>query len=131
MKNNVMRAYIILHAICRNFYQNTIINLTTGNLKINIMENLVKNFIYSGVGLVSITTEKFKSTIEELVSDKKLSSDEGKKIVDDFFKNTEDKKEEFDTQLKEIIEKMLSKFKFVSKTDIEALEERISELEKK
>ena len=95
------------------------------------MESLVKNFIYSGVGLVSITTEKFKNTIEGLVSDKKISSEEGKKIVDDFFKNTEDKKEEFDSQLKEIIETVLSKFKFVSKTDIEALEARINELEKK
>ena len=95
------------------------------------MESLVKNFIYSGVGLVSITTEKFKSTIEDLVSDKKLSSEEGKKIVDDFFKTTEDKKEELDSQLKAIIEKTLSKFKFVSKTDIEDLEKRISELEKK
>lgn len=95
------------------------------------MENLIKNFIYSGVGLVSITTEKFQSAIENLVSDKKLSSEEGKKIVDEFFKNTEEKKDQFDTQLKEIIEKTLAKFKFISKNDIEALEERLNELEKK
>lgn len=95
------------------------------------MENVVKNFIYTGLGLVSITSEKFKTAIEELVNDEKLSSEEGEKIVTDFFKNTEDKKNQFDTQLKDVIEKVLSKFKFVSKTDIEDLEARISKLEKK
>lgn len=66
-----------------------------------------------------------------MVNDEKLSSEEGKKIISDFLKNTEDKKDQFDTQLKDVIEKVLSKFKFVSKTDIEDLEARISKLEKK
>ena len=56
--------------------------------------DLLKNFIYAGVGLASTTSEKLKETIDDLVEKGKISDTEGRKICDDFFKSTDEKKEE-------------------------------------
>ena len=47
---------------------------------------MVKNMVYAGVGLASMTSEKVKETIEELVEKGRISETEGKNIVSDFFK---------------------------------------------
>lgn len=92
------------------------------------METL-KNLVYSGVGLVSFTTEKFREVVDQLVEEKKLSSEEGRKIMDDFFKSTEDKKEDFESQLSGLVEKMMKSFNFATTSDVNALAERIKSLE--
>ncbi|MGF1532231.1 MAG: phasin family protein [Bernardetiaceae bacterium] len=93
------------------------------------MEDLIKKFIYTGVGLVSMTTDKFRQTIDQLVSDEKLSREEGKEIVDKFFQSTETRKEEFEQQLNQVIERVIAQFNFAPRSEIEKLEARIKELE--
>mgnify|MGYP005857857649 CR=1 FL=1 len=95
------------------------------------MQDLFKKFIYTSVGLVSITAETLKSTVDKLVEDSKLSSDEGKKLVEEFVKNTETKKEEFESQLKTLVEKVVSNFKFVTEGDLQEVMKRIEQLEVK
>ena len=46
------------------------------------MEDLFKKFLYTGVGLVAMTTEKIQKSVDKLISDGKLSIEEGKKIID-------------------------------------------------
>ena len=46
---------------------------------------MVKNMVYAGVGLASMTSEKVKETIDELVEKGRISDTEGKRIVQDFF----------------------------------------------
>ena len=46
------------------------------------MEDLFKNFLYTGVGLVAMTAEKIQKSVGKLVSEGKLSLEEGKKVVD-------------------------------------------------
>ena len=94
------------------------------------LEGLFKKIVYTGVGLVSLTKDKLESTINNLIKDEKLSEKEGKKIVDEFLKNTETKKSELETQLKDAIDKTVSKFNFAKKTDLESLIKRVSKLEK-
>ena len=95
------------------------------------MEDLFKKFIYTGVGWISITAEKFKKTIDEFVDDGKISSEEGKKIVDDFLKNSETKRDELESQFKNIVDKVINSVNFVKKEELEKLEKRIIELEAK
>lgn len=95
------------------------------------MEDLFKKFIYTGVGLVSATVDKFQQSVEKLVDDDKLSSEEGKKILDDLVRNTESKREEFETKLKSIIEEVMVKANFATQTQIQELQDRIEELEAK
>jgi len=95
------------------------------------MEDLFKKFVYTGVGLVSLTAEKFQKSIDKLVDENKISTEEGKKIVDDFFKKTESKKEEFETQLKKVVEEVMNKFQFKTYKEYQALYDRVGALEEK
>jgi len=91
--------------------------------------NFIKKIINTGVGFVSLTAELMKQTVDGLISDGKISEEEGAKIVDDFTKNTETKREEIESQFKSIVEKVLKSFSFATKSDVDAIENRIAVLE--
>ncbi|MEN8118990.1 MAG: hypothetical protein ABFS35_01525 [Bacteroidota bacterium] len=93
------------------------------------MEDFFKKFIYTGVGWISVTTERFKKTIDGFISDGKISEPEGKKIVDDFLKNTETKKDEIETQFGSVVDKIIKSFSFATTAEVESLEKKIAELE--
>lgn len=93
------------------------------------MEDLFKKFIYTGVGFAALTAEKFQKAVDGLVDDGKISAEEGKKIVGELVENTDTKREEFEGKLKSIVEDVVSRFTFVRKDELEALQHRVSELE--
>jgi len=95
------------------------------------MEDLFKKFVYTGVGLVSLTAEKLQKSIDKLVDENKISTEEGKKIVDDFFKKTEAKKDEFEGQMKKIVEDVFNRFSIAKNKEIEELRQRVATLEEK
>lgn len=95
------------------------------------MEDLFKKFVYTGVGLVSLTAEKLQKSIDKLVEEEKISEKEGKKIVNDFFKKTESKKKEFEKQLQGITEDVVKKFDFSKAKEILELNKRVRVLENK
>ena len=82
------------------------------------MEDLFKKFVYTGVGLVSLTADKLQKSIDKLIDEEKISEKEGKKIVDDFFKKTESKKKEFEKQLQGVTEEVVKKFDFSKAKEI-------------
>ncbi len=94
---------------------------------------LLKNFVYAGVGLATLTTDKVKETVEDLVEKGKISDTEGKKIIEEFFKSTESKKDDFESKMKSLGDNISSKFDFLKKEDDEVatLKNRIEELESK
>jgi len=93
------------------------------------MENLFKKFVYTGVGLVSMSAEKAKDFFDKLVEEGKVSTEEGKKIVEEFNKNTDTKKGELETQFSSIVEKIVKSFKFVTNDDVNELANRVTMLE--
>ncbi|HAS42882.1 MAG TPA: hypothetical protein DCS93_20550 [Microscillaceae bacterium] len=98
------------------------------------MQELFMKLIYSGVGMAALTAETFKQTIDKLVDDRKLSAEEGKKIVDEFFKNfekAETSRNEFESQIGKVLERFAKNFGFVPATEVESLNKRIDELETK
>ena len=95
------------------------------------MEDLFKKFVYTGVGLVSLTADKLQKSIDKLIDEEKISEKEGKKIVDDFFKKTESKKQEFEKQLQAVTEEVVKKFDFSKAKEILELNKRVRVLENK
>lgn len=94
------------------------------------MEETLKKLVYAGVGFAAQATEKFETAVNDLVKKGKLSDKEGKKIVDDFFKKTEKKKDDFESKFKNITEEIVAKFNFAKQADLEALSKRVAKLEK-
>lgn len=97
------------------------------------MEDLFRKFLYTGVGLVSLTADRLQALVSDLVENKTLSEDEGKKIVDDFLNDTTAKREEFEARLREIVENVVKNFNvdFFKKDEANVLRDRIAALEAK
>ena len=94
------------------------------------MEETLKKLIYAGVGLAAQAIEKIEETVTDLISKGKISDKEGKKIVDDFFKKSEKKKDSYESKFKSAIEDVTAKFNYVSSKDFDALVKRVAKLEK-
>ena len=101
------------------------------NLKLNIMQDLFKKFVYTGVGLVATTVEKFQQSVDKLVDEDKISQDEGKKIVDDLVKNTEAKREEFEGKLRSIVEEVMTKLNVGTQSQVKDIQDRLAAIEEK
>lgn len=95
------------------------------------MEDLFKKFVYTGVGMVSTTFEKFQKSVEKLVDEDKLSQEEGKKLVDDLFKNTESRREEFEAKLKKVAEEILTRMNLATQSQLHELQDRLAVIETK
>lgn len=95
------------------------------------MADLFKKLVYTGVGLVSLTSEKLQTLVNDLVDQRKLSQEEGQKIVSEFLENTEAKREEFESKLTKIVEDVVETFDFPKNTDMLDLNSRVSALEAK
>ena len=91
---------------------------------------ILKNIAYAGVGLATVTSDKVKETINELVEKGMISDTEGKKIVADFFNSTDKKREEFESKFKIASDKITERFDFFNKDkEIQELNEKIDKLE--
>jgi polyhydroxyalkanoate synthesis regulator phasin len=99
--------------------------------KLFVMSDVFKNFLYAGVGLAAMTTEKIQATVDELVEKGKISDSEGKKIVEDFLSNSEEKKSEFEEKLRSVSEEIIAKFDFMKNKEVDELKARVEELEAK
>ena len=98
------------------------------------MEELIRKFLYTGVGIVAMTAEKLQESVDEMVGKGKVSKDEGKRIVEEFVEKMESKRDEFEERLKEAADNMTSSMRlpqFATQEDINALMNRIATLESK
>lgn len=93
------------------------------------MENLLKKALYTGVGLVTIATEKVQETVKGLVDSGKLSEEEGKKVVDDLITDLESKKEDVEGRVNTLVNKIVNTVDLPSRSDFTTLKSRIKELE--
>lgn len=106
-------------------------NTNSKDLNTNIMQDLFKKFVYTGVGLVATTVEKFQQSVDKLVDEDKISQDEGKKIVDDLVKNTEAKRDEFEGKLRSIIEEVMAKLNVGTQSQVKDIQDRLAAIEEK
>lgn len=93
------------------------------------MENMLKKALYTGVGLVTIATEKVQETVTGLVDNGKLSEEEGKKVVDDLIADLDSKKDDFEGRINSLVNKIVNTVDLPSRSDFSTLKARIKELE--
>lgn len=91
--------------------------------------DLLKNLIYAGVGLASLAADKLQATVNDLVKKGKISDEEGKRIIQEFFENSDAKKEEFENKFKAATENIIDRFEFARKKDLVELQKRVEDLE--
>jgi polyhydroxyalkanoate synthesis regulator phasin len=98
------------------------------------MEELLKKFLYTGVGVVAFTAEKLQEAVDELVGKGKVSEDEGKKIVDNFVGDVEGKRNELEDRLRTMADNFAEAInlpRLMTREDLEALTARVAAIEAK
>jgi len=90
------------------------------------IEKAFKNFLHAGVDLMSSASEKFSTSVNELVQKGKINPEEGKKMVDEFLEKAKVKKEEAEAKYNEFTAKFKNKTK---EEELEDLKQKVSDLE--
>lgn len=96
-----------------------------------MMDKIVRKTLYTAVGIVAGTTERLQKAVDELVSKGKISQEEGKKVVDDVVKTTDNRRDEYENKFRNLIDNVLSKLNLPKGDAYEKLEKRIKSLEVK
>lgn len=94
------------------------------------IEDMLKTVVYTGIGVATTATEKLQKTIDDMVEKGKIPAEEGRKIVDEFVDNSEDRREDMEKRVKGVVKSIVDRFDFPTKKDYEALAKRIEKLEK-
>ncbi|HNY55595.1 MAG: hypothetical protein IPP60_16145 [Sphingobacteriales bacterium] len=74
------------------------------------MSEVIKKIIYTSIGAASVTNEKFKELIEDLIQNNHFTEDEGKRIVDTFLVDLRQHVDTVNGSIQLKIEELLKKF---------------------
>lgn len=95
------------------------------------MDNPIRTGIYAGLGLALRTRDAVMDTGRRIAEESSMSEDEGRRFVDDLLKQSEDVRGRLSELVEERVSEVLNRFDLAKRSDIERLEQRISELESK
>lgn len=95
------------------------------------MEETLKKILYTGVGIVAETIDNAKKAVDEMVKQGEVSEAQGKKIVDKLNDKYEDRKDDVETRLRNVVNSALEKLNLPKADEVEKLEKRVKSLEVK
>ena len=91
----------------------------------NSLQDNLKKYFYSGVGLAAHTADVVQKSVNELVKKGKVSEADGKKLVGEAIKKVETRRPEIEAKYNEAVHKFV---KF-SSSEVSKLQKRIEKLE--
>lgn len=93
------------------------------------MFELIKKTMLAGVGLAAVTKDKVEELARELTEKGEMSEKEGKELIDELLKKSEQARKDLETKVEDTVRKVLEKMAVATKEDIDSLSERIKNLE--
>ncbi len=93
--------------------------------------DLFKRAFLAGLGALSLSREKAKEMIDELVKNGEVKKDEGKAMLDDLLKRAETAQKEVEKSVKTQVQGAYRKMNLASLDHVKKMERRLQELEKK
>ncbi|KAF5414397.1 MAG: hypothetical protein C5S49_07060 [Candidatus Methanogaster sp.] len=82
-----------------------------------------------GIGVISITEEKVKQVVNELVEKGEMNKEEGKTLVHELLTEKKKQMQDFEEKISEDVQNAIGKSKIALKDDVSRLEDKITELE--
>jgi len=95
------------------------------------MEDLWRKAKHFGLGLWDFTRDKVETVVDEMVKRGEVAEDDTSKAVTDLMERAKSEQEAFMEKLKTVVEKVVSGAGLARSAEVEALEKRVAELEKK
>lgn len=93
--------------------------------------NMIRKVLYFSWGAVSMSRDKAEKYISQMVEKGEISREEAKKYVDDLIQKGEVEKNEIRNLIREEIGELKRDFPFARRSDLDALEKRVLQLEEK
>lgn len=93
--------------------------------------DILRTPILASVGAFSIAEEGIEKFVHEIIERGEATEKEGKKIVEDFRKRARRNRRDLEKGIDDRIEKTLKSFRLPTKADVQGLERKIDQLEKK
>ncbi len=94
------------------------------------MSEMFKKMGLFGIGVISLTQEKLEEFTQEMIKKGEMSREEGKKFVREVLSEQEKQIKDVEDKINKKVKETFEKSGVVMKSDIEALERKIEELEK-
>ena len=94
------------------------------NFYLCLMSEIIKRLVYTSVGVASITNEKFKELIEDLIQNQHYTEDEGKRIIDTFLFALRVELDKITGSIHQKVESILNKYGI---SDMNTLKEEVEE----
>ncbi|KAF5417110.1 MAG: hypothetical protein C5S48_01030 [Candidatus Methanogaster sp.] len=83
-----------------------------------------------GIGMLAITEEKIRQTVDELIEKGEMNREEGKSLVQELLNEKKKQMQELGDKLSEDVQNAIDRSKLATKDDIVRLEDQIAELGK-
>ncbi|MDY0390825.1 MAG: hypothetical protein RBQ88_07880 [Desulfobulbus oligotrophicus] len=93
------------------------------------MKEVLKNFMYAGIGAAFMTKEKIEELKSELIAKGKMSQEEGRQFVDDLLRKSEKAKDQLDLWITKRVEDRVRQLNLVTKDEMAELQRKIEELQ--
>lgn len=95
------------------------------------MFDLIRKTVLTGIGLAVMTKDKVEDLARLMIDKGEMSEKEGKELIDELLKKSEEARKDFETKVEEIIHKVLKKADVATREDLEEMEKKIKALEQR
>lgn len=95
------------------------------------MFELLKKALYVGLGAVSLTEEKLRQMLDEMVAQGALGKKEGEELIKEFLQTASENRQKWQQLIEERVKLVLQELSLVTKEDLHQLEQRLEVLEKR
>lgn len=95
------------------------------------MIELIKKAMFAGIGFAALTKDKVEEIAQDFVEQGKMTTKEGEKLVDEIMDKSRESQQEMTKQVEELVQKGLAKMNMAQKSDLENLQQEITELKKR
>ncbi|NLC62891.1 MAG: hypothetical protein GX759_02280 [Thermoanaerobacterales bacterium] len=92
---------------------------------------MLKQILYAGLGLVTITREKAEELVSELVKRGELSAEEGKDALNNILDRMQEERDKLRQRIQEQVENMISSMNLVRRSELDEIKQRLEKLEMK
>lgn len=91
----------------------------------------VKKALLMSIGLAFLTKEKIEETGKKIAKELEISEKDGRKLVDELLKKSEEVRHAFESQIQEHIQSALKKLNIPTRQEIDIIKRQIGAIEER
>jgi polyhydroxyalkanoate synthesis regulator phasin len=92
------------------------------------MFDLMRKAMLVGIGALTLSEERARAVVEELMEQGKVSKEEGQALVKEMREKAETSRKEWEAKMRDAVQDGLRRIDVVVRSDYEALEKKVEEL---